>query len=121
MLLNKSKFCCEGISTSFMDRKDRGVFVFCEPDNYLLSCGPTFWIGMRSVRFEDIDRFAEERRLLPERQNEKPFPVTISTWLPIKYCPWCGKNLKRFYKRSFEVLVDEDLSKEHGWNAEPQN
>ena len=32
---------------------------------------------------------------------------TLQTWVPIKYCPWCGVELGRFYRKTWEALYDE--------------
>ena len=32
---------------------------------------------------------------------------TLQTWAPIKYCPWCGVELGRFYRKTWAALHDE--------------
>lgn len=111
------KWCCEGLKQAFEDRHNRGIYIYCEPDHSLLKCGPTFWMGMRSVNTEDSGRFSELMKTVAQ-DNTDSLPITIGTWRRVKFCPWCGKNLERYYKKNFDMLIDETISKEHGWKAD---
>ena len=103
------KWCCEAFRFAFDERHDRGIFVFCELPTAVES-GPTYWIAMRSVRLVDRDRFAQ--------QVQQTVPITIATWRRIKYCPWCGRNTHRFYRKTYQHLLDSVLTEEHGRSAE---
>ena len=65
---------------------------------------------MRSVRLADCNRFVQEA--------SQAVPVTLATWRRIKYCPWCGSNIHRYYRKTYQHLVDSALTDEHGWSAE---
>jgi len=114
---SKHKWCCGWMQLAFEQRYERTIFAFCEPDSNTLHCGPTFWLGMRSVRFEDVGRLTQER-IGPTAGEPLP-PITICTWRPIKFCPGCGRSLHRFYRNSFRMLTDDKLSNEHPWNGSP--
>jgi hypothetical protein len=53
--------------------------------------GARFLIQSRAVEQSDQERF---HTLL---QTE--FPVSVVTETGMRFCPWCGVNLKRFYGR----------------------
>ena len=113
---SEANWCCEGMQLAFESRRGRGIFVYCEPDNNLIKCGPTFWLGMHSIDLDDVERFVEERSGMAIEPEERPLPVSLSTWRRIRFCPWCGKKLERFYRKHFMLLADDELSKEHKWN-----
>jgi hypothetical protein len=39
-------------------------------------------------------------------------PLTISTRIPIHFCPWCGIKLAKFYKKHFQLLSDKTIADE---------
>jgi hypothetical protein len=82
------------------------MYVFAEPPDPKRGFGPTFWLSMRSV---------EERHLEEGLQCAENVPITLETWLPIQFCPWCGKRLASFYRNSFDLLCDKDISARHQW------
>jgi hypothetical protein len=109
------KWYCEAFRSAFEERHDRGIFVFCEPTTPLVGGPPTYWIGMRSVRFADRERFAEQ---CAQHSDKPPVPITLATWRRIKWCPWCGRGTERFYAKTYGDLADGILTEEHGWKAE---
>ena len=109
------KWCCAGLEFAFNERHKRGLFVFCEPTH--LEAGPTYWLGMRSVNIADKARLAEQLCKVPS--SDRPVPITLVTWHRVKYCPWCGSQVERFYRKTYRALADPMLSEEHQIEAEP--
>src|SRR5688572_19573938 len=95
-------WCCDGIKHMFARRYGRHIYVFAEPPIERLNLPVSFWLATRSV---------EQKHLHTHVRCE--YPVTISTRVPIKYCPWCGKNLLKFYGANFQHLLDDGISAEH--------
>ena len=98
------KWCCDGLKHAFEKRKGRTLFVFAVPPEEQKG-NPSFWLGMRSVEQKDL----QEMNTINLPDNLK---VTISTKIPIHYCPWCGKRLISFYRKNYDILVDQALLKE---------
>lgn len=96
------KWCCEFIKQLFADRHERGIYVYAEPPREYVK-EVTFWIAMRSV----------EQQHLGQNIGSMNVPLTLSTSRRIIYCPGCGKNLAKFYKRNYQQLVDDDIVAEH--------
>jgi hypothetical protein len=95
-------WCCDALRENFARRHDRGLFVFAEPPAADGQRAASFWLAMRSVQQKDL-----------EMLNIPGIPITIQTWYPIRYCPWCGKDLSWHYERQWAMLADPVLSKEH--------
>jgi hypothetical protein len=108
MFWRSKGWCCGGLKDRFERRYDRGLFVFAEPPTSDGRYPASYWLAMRSVRKQDVER-------LKELKGERDLPITIQTWFPIQFCPWCGTRLKRFYARHYELLVDPQMTTEHGW------
>lgn len=52
------------------------------------------------------------------RTARRKCQITLATWRRIKYCPWCGSDIHRFYRKTYQHLADRALTDEHGWSAE---
>lgn len=70
----------------FSDR--RGFFVDYKPDPSV----PMFVLVCRSVDRENFGKFVAA------------VPISLESELAIQFCPWCGKNLARFYRNHLEQL-----------------
>lgn len=110
------KWCCEAFQFAFDERHERGIFVFCEPIPPNVKGGLTYWLGMRSVRIADRERLS--RHVAVASGWEQPVPITLATWHRIKFCPWCGRGVERFYRNTYQALTDVVLTEEHGWCTE---
>ncbi|MBI1375298.1 MAG: hypothetical protein GC159_21480 [Phycisphaera sp.] len=102
------KWCCEGIRYRFECRTERGFFVFAEPPNRISGERPSFWIGVNAID-------EAQSQYLPDKIGGESIVYLIKTWLPIRYCPWCGKKLERFYRNRWRQLFDEAVSADHNW------
>jgi hypothetical protein len=109
MWLGSRGWCCDGLRGHFERRHERGLFVFAEPPVTDGQRPASFWLAMRSVQEKDLERVRE--------LNAPDIPMTLQTWYPIHYCPWCGVELSRQYIKQWDLLVDPVLSQEHGWQG----
>src|SRR5437867_1587456 len=92
-----TKWCCEGLKHAFAQRRGRGIYVFAEPPKSEIGIPVTFWLGMRSVEKKDLEK-------LSVAWDERQGALSLQTWRPIRYCPWCGTKLVRFYRNRHEQL-----------------
>jgi hypothetical protein len=83
------KWCCDGLKHMFEQRNDRTIYFYAEPPLSNSDKG-TYWIGMRSMNKDDIDKL----KLL---NMPNSIPITLNTRIPISYCPWCGLSLRKYY------------------------
>jgi hypothetical protein len=90
------------MALSFERRCNIGDFVFGQT----AGARPVFWLSVRSMAAKDIGVF---RSIPPLKQA-----VRLQTWVPLTFCPWCGVNLERHYKKQMELLTDPELDKEKG-------
>ena len=89
------KWCCEGFKTFFSFAGERGFTVFAKrSDLMVLQC--------RAVN-------KGEERLFAEAIKKAPVPISIVQELPIRYCPWCGREISRYYKNSIESITRNDM------------
>ena len=99
------KWCCPGFEGNFQNRNKSGFFVFARPPEKVISKEPLFYIASRFVENENKNNFSKAIKSLE-------FPVTLSVSTGMQYCPWCGVKLIKFYKKSYEALVDSKIIKE---------
>jgi len=88
------KWCCESFQNSFNNKNNRGFAYIIEKltsDDELY-----FFIQFRAV---------EEGKQQELKSNT---PVSIEGKECIWFCPNCGKNLKKFYKKSMKEMVAQN-------------
>jgi hypothetical protein len=98
------KWCCAGFQGSFEVRDERGLFVFAGPTPGMTT-EPSFYIGTRPVDRADSVK-------LQENLSRLPVPVNLLCRTGLRFCPWCGVELVRFYRDTWRELVDERISRE---------
>lgn len=98
------KWCCDGIKYMYDQRHSRTIYVYAEPAS-TESAKPIFWIAMRCVEQVDLDK-------MKQLNLHNNIPITISTRMPINYCPWCGVKLTKFYHKLYIQLEDQELINE---------
>lgn len=103
------RWCCEGLKHAFSRRLERGMYVFAMPPTPEYNSPVSFWIGCRVVRQLDLGSL--------NFPTNTP-PLTIATWLPIKFCPWCGVPLSGFYKARVDQLYDDKILSEMGMDIQ---
>lgn len=85
------KWCCEGFRSVFQNAGQRGVGVF-----YSTAPDDKFILQFRSIDPDDSLDPAEG-------------PITLVDDVPIIFCPWCGKKLRKKYSRNLGELTRNDL------------
>ena len=87
------KWCCKVMQGWYQIRGDRGFSVK---------------VNERSGQYRFVMQHCalEPGIRLPDDFNE---PVSIISELVVLYCPWCGKNLEKFYKKNLSDLCKESL------------
>jgi len=81
------QWCCAGFKGNYEQAGHRGFSVLIEKDDCL---GASFLIQSRAVEQSDQER---EHVLL----QSTDFPVSVVAQTGMRFCPWCGIDLKRFY------------------------
>lgn len=84
------RWCCQSFEIAYRSAGQRGFAILVGMDTVV---GPYFIWQHRAV---DKGREAEV---------QGPFDSNIVTDTGLLFCPWCGRNLKRFYHRSADRLV----------------
>jgi hypothetical protein len=100
------KWCCDRFEASYGRRHERGLFVYVLPPTFPdLSTEPTFNVGMRALDRSKFGEFAKATKGLSVY-------VSLSGGMGVKYCPWCSATLAKFYRRSWQELLDERITDE---------
>jgi hypothetical protein len=87
-------WCCAGFQGNYEAAGHRGFAVLIEKDDYL---GTRFTIQSRAV-----DQSNQEE--LHTHLLQTTFAVSVVAETGMRFCPWCGVDLKRFYgKRTAEL------------------
>jgi hypothetical protein len=75
-------------------------------------CAGSRGFGIFTKRFDDGEfQFVLQFRAL-DIGVSAPFtesPLSLVSDLPLRYCPWCGVDLKEFYKDRLEQMERSDL------------
>jgi hypothetical protein len=102
------KWCCEAVRQHFENRGERGVFIYAEPPHPPVTGQPSYWLAVNAIDQVNIPR-------IPKPADGASLPIMLQTWLPVRFCPWCGRRLVRFYRKHWKQLFDKDVSVQHGW------
>lgn len=88
------KFCCGPFEEYYLRAGERGFSIVISSHNET----PLFRLYMRAVAHGEEQLFA----------GHAGFPdTTLTAYLPLQYCPFCGKRLKKFYRKTWPDLVQE--------------
>ena len=87
------KWCCVSFKSLYEGAGHRGFAILVEQDETL---GPLFIWQHRAVEQQD------EKKLQAWKTD---FPVSLVSDTGLLFCPWCGKNLRKFYGRHASELV----------------
>ncbi len=93
------KYCCNGFEEVHKNYDKRGVSIFAK-DHF---GQPTFIMLFRSININD-------EKELSEAINEFQKTYYIATERVIVYCPWCGRKLSRFYKKTWNNILGKSLT-----------
>ncbi len=91
-----SDYCCEVFERFVENRDKKGLSILVDYSKYDKTKEPYFWLQMRAVD-------TNQQSSLP-KGNSYPCNITLWTETRVLYCPWCGKKLKKFYRRNWETL-----------------
>jgi hypothetical protein len=95
------KWCCSAFKNSYDLAGDRSISVLV--DRY--SDGqPDFILQSRAFAM------GEEPSGL-----RTSVPLSLVTESPIKFCPWCGKQLAKWYDRSIDAMIRPGLKIDKGF------
>jgi len=87
-------WCCLGFQSNYLaEPGKRGIVILVGRDS---SLRPEFVIQFRNMDME---------MQLPVL----PFPISLSTDIRIRYCPWCGANLEKHYRKVVDQLNRPDF------------
>ena len=86
-------WCCDAFMGCFELAGRRGVAVIADKGS---DGTPRFFIQFRA---------SDSARPLPPTSEL----LTAASEVGIVFCPWCGKNLAKFYGRKIEALMRPDL------------
>lgn len=98
------KWCCAQFQDRFLTAGERGMGVFVsqrEGDD------PAF-----VIQFRALDK--DNKTIL-----SLPFPIATICDTGILYCPWCGHELRKWYKHHLKELIRNDLVVP--WDCSPSN
>src|SRR5215831_5668604 len=96
------KFCCVGFQAQHEQRHDRGLLVYVLPPAPGASAEPSFHIGARAVERRHYDALREATRGMSD-------PISLNVSTGMRYCPWCGATLAKFYRKGWPELIDEKI------------
>jgi hypothetical protein len=101
------KWCCDGFRAHYEQRHERGLFVYVLPPTFpKVSTEPSFHIGMRAL---ERSKFGELQEATKGRMGGC---MSLSGGAGMSYCPWCGAAVAKFYRRSWQELLDERITDE---------
>ncbi len=98
------KFCCYGFEKAVQNSGKGGISIYSSPPIEIV---PIFYLRCRSVDLGDKDELSS--RLNMVIFEGKIIDFCYATELPIRYCPWCGKSLQRFYRRTWHLFQDTSI------------
>ena len=86
------KWCCPGFEGNFENAGRRGLSVFF-------------------ANADGIGMFLVQARAVEPGVTETGFagPISLVIETGIRFCPWCGRNLKSWYQASLSELTRSDL------------
>jgi hypothetical protein len=101
------KWCCDGFRAHYDQRHERGLFIFVLPPEFPdVSTEPTFSIGMRVI---ERNRFGELQETTKGRMTGC---MSLSGSMRLRFCPWCGATAAKFYRNTWQELLDERITDE---------
>lgn len=86
---NKCDFCCSLFASNVKSPNERGLCI----------------VPCRSSKHGDFF-FLEFHAVAPEDEGNLDTAIAVCTGEQhaIQFCPWCGVNLKKFYRKTFDTL-----------------
>src|SRR5438105_7676369 len=100
------KWCCDAFRARYELRHERGLIIYVLPPVAGASTEPLFHMGFRAL---ERSRHAQLSEAIKGRMKGC---MTLDGGTGIGYCPWCGEALRKFYRKSWEGVLDEKLTEE---------
>ncbi len=88
------KWCCVSFKANYEAAGDRGFALLVERD---ADGDPRFLIQHRAMKLGE------------EQKTGTTVPVSLVSQTGLRYCPWCGRRLARWYKRQVDALTRPGL------------
>lgn len=88
------KWCCPNFKSWHEAAGERGYTVFAEP----IADGKSAFV----VQYRAVD-------IAQEHLVSSQTPLTLLADIRISYCPWCGRDLAKWYGRNTEELYKPSL------------
>ena len=97
------KWCFDGFRNAYEQRHERGILVFaCRPASGVRT-EPSFHLAFRAV---ERSRYGSLQEAVRGRMEGC---MSLSCCTGMRFCPWCGAELARFYRSSWQELVDQKI------------
>ena len=112
MIYDKDGYCCIPLRNAYNGRYNDGIFIYAYRDKR--NSNLLFRHGFRSIKKDDVKKFQESLNSINTRPD---VCIKINMCGSIKYCPWCGCELKEYYKNKESLIVDEEMHKEWDFDA----
>ena len=97
---NPPKWCCTSFESLYDFRTGKGLHVFASDPIEGGDGTPSFHITFRCTEKRNLPKLLS---VLKEQELPCAFSPNVRTGM--KFCPWCGKNLKKFYRKNYSQLV----------------
>ncbi len=91
----RMKWCCRWFRDAVSNAGHRGMGIFVDDSH---GAGTRF-----VMQFRAMEPDAEPPTYTADR-------LSLVTEHPLQFCPWCGRAVKRFYRRNLAALTRPDLS-----------
>jgi hypothetical protein len=91
------KWCCSTFEQFFENGGARGFAVFVKG------------IGIPVVQCRATDAGNEQNLLSVLCANPEVGIVSTTQEFPMRYCPWCGREVLRYYRSHLSEILREDL------------
>ena len=98
-------WCCDGFHDAASHTRERGFFIYVLPPVETGLGYPSFRIVYRSVDSADV-------AVLQSAAKDLPIKINIHTQTGLKFCPWCGVELRTFYSESYPEFIDYSIINE---------
>jgi hypothetical protein len=86
------KWCCSGLEGCFENTGQRGFSVIVSRRSH--EGNGVFYLQARAVADGDPD------------PGPSPAPFTMVSQVAIRYCPWCGEDLRDFYREDLASMAE---------------
>jgi hypothetical protein len=94
------KYCCEGFEHAVSKRMERGISIGARDTGV----EPIIYIIGKAIDDVDLPRMLKNAKVLREAGVSGGLFMSIESFSPIRFCPWCGVKLHKFYVPTWREL-----------------